>query len=259
MCGVCDVPKGQVMASGAICPTCAFGASQTFKSNLCASTQNTADKKSSFALALFPRREALEGGQPLPGPRAPQQYASVLAYKKEFVKLFFEEFPPFFAALEEMPVQGGRGEIPKQTILGLDCKAEETTPYRRWNSPGGFPCAEVEYECLRAAFRGVNAMISCFLTVRRPATVISLLVSLLCPPSTLAGKQPRCSALAGARSSLAMTDSKVLILHECLEAALKDNHRRTAPLFAVAMAEAQHRQALAGYRPWRSLKAGKAQ
>jgi len=33
----CDVPQGQVGASGAICPTCGFGASQTFKSNVGAS------------------------------------------------------------------------------------------------------------------------------------------------------------------------------------------------------------------------------
>ena len=36
-CEVCDVPKGQVGTSGAICRNCAFGASQTFPSNVCAS------------------------------------------------------------------------------------------------------------------------------------------------------------------------------------------------------------------------------
>jgi len=35
--GVCDVSKGQVRTSGAIWRPCAFGASQTFQSNVCAS------------------------------------------------------------------------------------------------------------------------------------------------------------------------------------------------------------------------------
>ncbi|MFH0725133.1 MAG: TolC family protein [Pseudomonadota bacterium] len=40
-----------------------------------------------------------------------------------------------------------------------------------------------------------------------------------------------------------------LSLDACLDAALKNNHRRPASMFAVAMAEAQHRQALSGYWP----------
>ena len=45
-------------------------------------------------------------------------------------------------------------------------------------------------------------------------------------------------------------------LNECLAMALRENHRRPASRFAVAMAEAQHRQALAGYWPQISGKAG---
>lgn len=45
-------------------------------------------------------------------------------------------------------------------------------------------------------------------------------------------------------------------LEECLEMALQNNHRRPASKFAVAMAEAQHRQALAGYWPQLSVKGG---
>lgn len=45
-------------------------------------------------------------------------------------------------------------------------------------------------------------------------------------------------------------------LDECLETALRNNHRRPASKFAVAMAEAQHKQALAGYWPQLSLKGG---
>ena len=45
-------------------------------------------------------------------------------------------------------------------------------------------------------------------------------------------------------------------LNECVAMALRENHRRPASRFAVAMAEAQHRQALAGYWPQISGKAG---
>jgi outer membrane protein TolC len=42
-------------------------------------------------------------------------------------------------------------------------------------------------------------------------------------------------------------------LDQCLRAALQSNHPRPASKFAVAMAEAQHRQALSGY--WLQLTA----
>jgi len=45
-------------------------------------------------------------------------------------------------------------------------------------------------------------------------------------------------------------------LADCLRTAMQTNHRRPAFRFAVAMAEAQHRQALAGYWPQVSAKAG---
>lgn len=45
-----------------------------------------------------------------------------------------------------------------------------------------------------------------------------------------------------------------LTLEECLEEALRSSHQRPASRFAVAMAEAQHRQALAGYWPQLSLR-----
>jgi outer membrane protein TolC len=47
---------------------------------------------------------------------------------------------------------------------------------------------------------------------------------------------------------------KELTLDECLDMAMENNRRRPASQFAVAMAEAQHRQALAGYWPQVSLK-----
>ena len=45
-------------------------------------------------------------------------------------------------------------------------------------------------------------------------------------------------------------------LEECIDAALQNSHQRPASQFAVAMAEAQHRQALAGYWPQIVLKGG---
>jgi outer membrane protein TolC len=45
-------------------------------------------------------------------------------------------------------------------------------------------------------------------------------------------------------------------LQECIDAALQNSHRRPASQFAVAMAEAQSRQALAGYWPQIHLRGG---
>jgi outer membrane protein TolC len=71
------------------------------------------------------------------------------------------------------------------------------------------------------------------------------------------------SAVAGLPPG-AQTDSAIrlevaseteLTLDECLRAALQHNRQRPASRFAVAMAEAQHRQALAGYWPHVALRA----
>ncbi|MCU0573591.1 MAG: TolC family protein [Syntrophobacteraceae bacterium] len=48
--------------------------------------------------------------------------------------------------------------------------------------------------------------------------------------------------------------AKGMTLDECLTTAMENSHRRPASNFAVAMAEAQHRQALAGYWPQVNLK-----
>ncbi|QOY91936.1 TolC family protein [Paludibaculum fermentans] len=49
---------------------------------------------------------------------------------------------------------------------------------------------------------------------------------------------------------------QVLSLDDCLRITFEKNHRRPASRFAVAIAEAQHRQALAGYWPQVNAKAG---
>ncbi|MFN7994978.1 MAG: TolC family protein [Bryobacteraceae bacterium] len=59
-----------------------------------------------------------------------------------------------------------------------------------------------------------------------------------------------------ASNPAAAGDSKTYTLEECLNTALKESHRRPASQFAVAMAEAQHRQALAGYWPQLNFRGG---
>jgi outer membrane protein TolC len=52
------------------------------------------------------------------------------------------------------------------------------------------------------------------------------------------------------------TASREATLEECLATAMQTNRRRPASRYAVAMAEAQHRQALAGYWPQIGVKGG---
>jgi outer membrane protein TolC len=56
---------------------------------------------------------------------------------------------------------------------------------------------------------------------------------------------------AGEASRLSQTSgpAREMTLEDCLRAAMENSHRRPASKFAVVMAEAQHRQALAGYWP----------
>ncbi len=72
-------------------------------------------------------------------------------------------------------------------------------------------------------------------------------------------------ALASLADGTGTTDAPVsgsaagveeMSLDQCLATAMHLSHRRPASRFAVAMAEAQHRQALAGYWPQISAKAG---
>lgn len=60
---------------------------------------------------------------------------------------------------------------------------------------------------------------------------------------------------SGALLALA-ADSQSLTLDQCLDTALHQNRRRPISQFALALAEAQHRQALAGYWPQVNVKAG---
>lgn len=57
-------------------------------------------------------------------------------------------------------------------------------------------------------------------------------------------------------SAQASEDRQTLSLGECIRIALEKNHTRPASRFAVAIAEAQHRQALAAYWPQVNAKGG---
>lgn len=64
------------------------------------------------------------------------------------------------------------------------------------------------------------------------------------------------SGLPTAVGAAAVADTHELSLAACLEMALANNRRRPASRYAVEMAEAQHRQALAAYWPQISAQAG---
>jgi len=92
----------------------------------------------------------------------------------------------------------------------------------------------------------------CFLPIGKVMKRIAL--SIICVFSALAALQ-----LAGLPRAVGQTPtegSQVLSLSECLRIAMEKNHSRPASQFAVAIAEAQHRQALAGYWPQISAKGG---
>jgi outer membrane protein TolC len=54
-------------------------------------------------------------------------------------------------------------------------------------------------------------------------------------------------------AAIASAKATVLNLDQCLQMAMEKNRRRPRSRFEVAMAEAQHKQALAGYWPQVSL------
>lgn len=83
--------------------------------------------------------------------------------------------------------------------------------------------------------------------------VASLTFALVClvAPSPAAPIDSRALTRGGADES---NGRSTRTLDECIEAALANSHRRPASQFAVAVAEAQHRQALAGYWPQLTLR-----
>ncbi len=86
-----------------------------------------------------------------------------------------------------------------------------------------------------------------------PFILTPLLFGLCIGPANAA--EAPAAAGAPAKSS---TDVQVqeMTLDQCLATAMRENRRRPASKFAVEMAEAQHRQALAGYWPQLGIKGG---
>ena len=87
------------------------------------------------------------------------------------------------------------------------------------------------------------------ITVRGAVAIATLLFAL----TNLHGQQRAPSAVV---VTPVAPEARSLSLAACLEAALQNNHRRPASRFAVAAAEAQHRQAMSGYWPQVTLSGG---
>lgn len=83
------------------------------------------------------------------------------------------------------------------------------------------------------------------------ALLLSVGVGAVSAQTPLATNRPPLSPPAGLAGAL-----RVMSLEECLTTAMHSSHRRPASKFAVAVAEAQHRQALAGYWPQLTGKGG---
>lgn len=101
---------------------------------------------------------------------------------------------------------------------------------------------------------------------RRLAHILSA-VAFVCPgvaaaaePSAAATPAPSAVVTAApsvsAATTAALSAPRILSFDACLQMAMENNHRRPASRFALAMAEAQHRQALAGYWPQLTAKGG---
>lgn len=63
-------------------------------------------------------------------------------------------------------------------------------------------------------------------------------------------------AVPAQESKVPASSVEILSLDQCLQQALVNNHRHKISEFGIAIAEAQHRQALSGYWPQVNLKAG---
>ena len=108
----------------------------------------------------------------------------------------------------------------------------------------------------RTNFKGVIAMRFSIPTGHRLAIIFAVLLSLWGLPAAFAVGQPEDNDSAKSASPVVAEAGKPLSLDECIEIAMKKSHRRPASQFAVDMAEAEHRQALAGYWPQVNFQGG---
>ena len=99
----------------------------------------------------------------------------------------------------------------------------------------------------------ISAVTALYPPLSLAETPVADAAALAATPSVAATVVP--SAPAGITSSVASAP-QILSLEACLRIAMENNHGRAASRFAVTMAEAQHRQALAGYWPQLTAKGG---
>ena len=85
--------------------------------------------------------------------------------------------------------------------------------------------------------------------VNSATTVYALSVITFFPGLAEAGEGTAPARSANDAAFQSASAVRELSLEDCLSEAMQNNHRRPASKYAVAMAEAQHRQALAGYWP----------
>jgi outer membrane protein TolC len=94
------------------------------------------------------------------------------------------------------------------------------------------------------------------------ATVVQAVMGVALCCSAVRGGAPPAAANPPASPTVSPASAdgpggpQALLLEQCLATALEKNHRRPISQFAIGLAEAQHRQALAGYWPQVSGKAG---
>jgi len=88
-------------------------------------------------------------------------------------------------------------------------------------------------------------------TSSRKPLFISIALFVICATFTQGGETTTTDNAAPTSDG-----DRVMTLDDCLATALQNNHRRPASRFAVAVAEAQHHQALSGYWPQLKLQAG---
>ena len=90
----------------------------------------------------------------------------------------------------------------------------------------------------------------------RTAGLVRVIVLSVLAASLANAQQAKEPAAAVQNPPASAGAARAFTLDECLSTALQNNHRRPASKFAVAAAEAQHRQALAGYWPQVFAKGG---
>ena len=95
-----------------------------------------------------------------------------------------------------------------------------------------------------------------FLWIARVAMATAAFAFMASTTMPLAASDPEVASVVVSKTNQNRSAdlSKELALDECLSMAMENNHRRPASRFAVAVAEAQHRQALAAYWPQVNLK-----